>query len=409
MIHTSLSPNTQRDDVLLAFKHLIFPAPKNATNKLEDYFKTTFGFKHVILTNSGRSAFLTLLRALDLPLLSLVATQAFTCNATINPILWAGYRPLFIDIDSSFNLDPVDLDSKLSKPSNLQNCKAVVVQHTFGVPANLEKILSLAKKHHLILIEDCAHALGARYQAKWCGTFGHAAYFSFGRDKVLSSVFGGALCTNDSQLAEKLKKLYTSLPTPSPGWTYKQLLHPLLFAFAKPLYWPIPVGKALLALFRLVGLTTLAVHPVENSTQKPRYFPAKLPPRLAPLISKQLSKLGTYQHHRERLYQLYTKALGQTNTQAITLYSQPAFLRFSLVTPSKAQIIATQLKKHGVFLDNWYQRVIDPPKGDVLAFHYTPGSCPKAEALAGHTLSLPTHIQMTEKKVNKLVKLLAIH
>ena len=399
MISTSLSPNTQKTDLFQSFK-LLFHTPKNTLQNLETHLKNLLGLKYLFLTNSGRSAYLLLLQALGFPPNSQIATQAFTCNATINPLLWAGLKPLYIDIDQSLNLDPKDLEKKITK-----NTKAIVVQHTFGNPANLKKILYLAQKHKLPLIEDCAHAIAVYYQGHPLGTFGQAAYFSFGRDKAISSIYGGLLATNNQALAQKIQKIYEKLPFPSSLWTKKQLLHPLLFAAAKPFYHPLPLGKAFLWATRRLGLITPAVAQMENQAQKPKYFPARLPPALAALVLSQIKKLGSYQHQRDLLQNLYQSAFPTIKTPAVNEYAKPNWLRFPLLTP-KATAIAQNLKKKGVFLENWYQRVIDPPKGNLKSFHYLPGSCPQAESLAGNILSLPTNIQTSPKKAKHLIKLL---
>ena len=114
-----------------------------------------------------------------------VLVQAFTCVAVPNSVLWAQATPVYADIDATLNIDPIDVEKKITNRT-----KAIIVQHTFGIPADMDALVALAKKHNILLIEDCAHSLGATYKGKKVGTFGDAAFFSFGRDKVVSSVFG---------------------------------------------------------------------------------------------------------------------------------------------------------------------------------------------------------------------------
>ena len=87
--------------------------------------------------------------------------------------------------------------------------KAIIVQHTFGIPANMNQLVVFAKKHGLYLIEDCAHSLGATYQGKKVGSFGDAAFFSFGRDKVVSSVWGrgGSNESKEQRAKSKVKNI----------------------------------------------------------------------------------------------------------------------------------------------------------------------------------------------------------
>src|SRR5437899_576254 len=79
-----------------------------------------------------------------------------------------------------------------------------IVQHTFGIPTDMEKILALAKKHKLFIVEDCAHTIGGELKNKKLGTFGDASFFSLGRDKAFSSVFGGMAITNSKKTGERL-------------------------------------------------------------------------------------------------------------------------------------------------------------------------------------------------------------
>ncbi|MDP2910065.1 MAG: aminotransferase class I/II-fold pyridoxal phosphate-dependent enzyme, partial [bacterium] len=194
----SLSPNAQKDDLLLAFK-LLFKSPKNTCLELEKKFKEYLGIKHAFTFNRCRTAFLAILKSLNIEKGD-VLLQAFTCNAVVNPIIKIGLKPVFVDIDEeTLNIDIFDLEKKISDQS-----KIVLIQHTFGLPANMDKIMEICQKHNLILIEDCAHSLGAAYKEKKLGTFGTAAFFSFGRDKVISSVFGGLAATNNEELARKI-------------------------------------------------------------------------------------------------------------------------------------------------------------------------------------------------------------
>src|SRR3990167_7916546 len=183
MIHISLSPNAQNDDRRLAASILVQPWKWRQGNALNDFaqaLKTYLGVRHhPILFNSGRSALYTLLQALNLQKDDEVLLQSFTCNAVPNPILWAGAKPVYVDMEKDgWNMDPLDLTRKITPRS-----RAIIVQHTFGIPADMEAIMRIAQNNKLFLIEDCAHALGAEHDGTKIGTLGDAAFFSFGRDR----------------------------------------------------------------------------------------------------------------------------------------------------------------------------------------------------------------------------------
>src|SRR3989344_6809428 len=177
-VHIGLSPDTANDDVLLSLEMLCQPwlwQKGERICQIEQWFKNYFNTNFAISFNSGRSALLAILTCLQLPAGSQGLTQAFTCVAVPNSIIWAGLRPIFVDIDKSLNINVADAQKKITAKT-----KVLILQHTFGIPANIEKIADFCRKNKLIMIEDCAHALGASYQAKQLGTFGDAAFFSFG-------------------------------------------------------------------------------------------------------------------------------------------------------------------------------------------------------------------------------------
>ena len=245
-ISISLSPNVEEDDLHLALNLIIRPwlwKKGKAIGELENKFKKYLGVKYAFSFNSGRSAFYAILKALDLGQGNNVAVQAFTCNAVPNPILWAGLDPLYVDCNrDDFNLSADDLKSRINVKT-----KAVVVQHAFGLPADMDKIRAICGENNLILIEDCAHSLGAEYNGVKVGSHSKAAFFSFSRDKVISSVYGGVAVTNDEDIGNKLKELQKQFGQPSYFWIFQQLFHPILLNYiVLPIYNFLDLGKIFL-------------------------------------------------------------------------------------------------------------------------------------------------------------------
>ena len=205
-IAISLSPNTQNDDVWQAFKTLLSPwrfREGNAVYFVKQWFKKYFGVNDVYLFNSGRSALYTLLKALEIGEGDEVLIQAFTCIAVPDPVIWTGAKTIFVDIDDSLNIDPEAIERHINHKT-----RAIIVQHTFGIPAQISTITKIAQKHNLIIIEDAAQALGAKFKNKMAGSFGLAGGFSLYPFKVLGCFGdGGILTTNDEKLAEKIRLL----------------------------------------------------------------------------------------------------------------------------------------------------------------------------------------------------------
>ena len=417
-ISISLSPNTEKDDISLAFKLLFRPwhwKKGEAIERLENQFEEYLGIKHAVSFNSGRSALMAILNSLGLEKESEVLLQAFTCNATANPVIWsrlrqgfggqAGLKPVYVDCDEkTFNIDIEDLKRKIGPKS-----KIVMIQHTFGLPADMDEILKICYDNNLILIEDCAHSLGAEYGGKKIGTFGKAAFFSFSRDKVISSVYGGMAVTDDGELAKKLKEYQEEKGYPSRCWIFQQLLHPVLMNWLiLPTYRIF--GKYLLILFQWLHILSKAVHWREKRGRKPGYFPKRLPDALAELALNQFQKLKKFNAHRKEVADFYLFALK--NGQFFTLPPgfndrENIFLRFTIKHPKAHEIIKKAWQKN-LLIGDWYTTPIAPHDTKLDKMKYVSGSCPKAEKLAKETLNLPTHINISKKDAKIIVDFLKL-
>lgn len=405
VISCSLSPNTEKDDVVLALQTILSPwrwQIGTEREKVKAWLSDYFDVDTIFLFDSGRSALFAILQAFDIGAGDEVIVQAFTCVAVPNSVLWAGAKPVFADIDDTLNIDCDDVDKKITKRT-----KAIVLQHTFGIPANLDKLVAVAKKHGLILIEDCAHSLGASYKGKKIGTFGDGAFFSFGRDKVVSSVWGGAVIINDKcQMTNakwKLKKIENELPKPSYFWIVQQLLHPIAFSFILPLY-DVYMGKLLLYLLQKFHLLSRPVSHEELTGGMPKGFPAKFPNALAILLLHQLKKLDRYNRKRREAARFYRQSLIKQKSIDIPPEGEGSiYLRFPIFV-DKPNEVCTKAKNNGVLLGNWYHNTIDPNEVSFEAVGYTKGSCPNAEEAARHILNLPTLISSDDAM--KVVKAL---
>lgn len=401
LLSISLSPNVQGDDLLLTWKYLFRPWQwKNgrSLSELEDAFRSFFGVSAAFALNSGRSCLSLLLRAFGVQKGDEILLQAFTCSAVPAPILWLGAQPIYVDVDAdTLTLDTLDLEKKITPRS-----KGIIVQHTFGQAAHIHTILEIARKHHLFVIEDCAHSIGNEYHGKKLGTFGDAAFLSFGRDKVISCVYGGMILTRDAELGQKLRELIDTIPFPSLFWIKQQLLHPILMSFILRMY--SFGGKCLLVLLQHFKILSKAISKVEYHGGQPYYFPRKLPNALAALALHQFRKLDRFQEHRRKLSSSYDRALESLRVIR-PKWKSTTLLRYTIRTP-RAHEIFEKAKQRGILLGDWYTKVIAPEKVNLEAFSYRNGSCPVAQRLSEETLNLPTHINICEKDAARIVQFL---
>lgn len=401
-IAISLSPNTEKDDILLAFKtaisfHKWFS--EEEVGLFEVKFREMFGEDFKVLTlNSGRAAEYVILKSLGIGRGDEVAIQAFTCLVVPNSIIWTGARPVYVDVDETYNIDPEDLERKISSKT-----KAVVVQHTFGIPAKVERVREIAKRRGLILIEDCAHSLGAEIKGRKIGTFGDISFFSLGRDKVISSVFGGAILCQSQNYYEKIKKVVSKLDFPSYPWTAQQIFHPLAMSFILPTY-NLGLGKFLIFSLQKTGLLSKAVSREEKFGKRPPFFPKRFPGALAILARNQLEKLERFNSHRRKLAEFYFSALGGGDFVLPPKVGGSIWLRFPVRHTDSGEILK-YAKRRGVLLGDWYRGIIVPTPNLSKVF-YKMGSCPKAEMFSQTILNLPTYPTLPRSQAKKIVSLL---
>ena len=186
------------------------------------------GCKHAIAVNSGTSGLHLCIKALGISDGDGVITTPFSFIASANCILYEKARPVFIDIDKyTFNLDPDKIEAYLE--STLQHAdgfkiKAILPVHVFGRPCEMDKIMDIADKYNLIVIEDACEALGAEYRfnspAQWkkVGSIGNVAVFAFYPNKQITTGEGGIIVTNDERLASLIRSLRNQGRNDNGGW-----------------------------------------------------------------------------------------------------------------------------------------------------------------------------------------------
>ena len=144
-----------------------------------------------------------------------------TFAATVNPIVYEGGEPVFIDVSpDDWNMDPEVLELAFEKYPDV---KLVVFAHLYGFPGQVDKIKRICEKHGALLIEDAAESLGAKYKGKPAGSFGDYGIFSFNGNKIITGSSGGMLLTNDSYSASKARKWSTQSREAAPWYQHEEL------------------------------------------------------------------------------------------------------------------------------------------------------------------------------------------
>jgi dTDP-4-amino-4,6-dideoxygalactose transaminase len=169
------------------------------TKKCQDWFEKKFGFKKTFLTTSCTDALEMAAILLDIKAGDEVIVPSFTFVSTANAFLLRGARIVFADSNS----DSPNMDADKLEPLITKNTKVILVMHYAGFACDMEKIMSIANKHNLYVVEDAALALGSNYKGKALGSFGHLSAFSFHETKNISCGEGGMLVVNDEQFIKR--------------------------------------------------------------------------------------------------------------------------------------------------------------------------------------------------------------
>lgn len=402
----SLSPNTQPDDIRRAWRALLLGPPKQfSQTEIINSLHSFLPHQSIHFFSSGRGALYHLLKTQQIGLGDEVIIQAFTCMAVPAAIMWTGATPIYADINiSTYNVDLSSVASRITPRT-----KAIIVQHTFGIPGPIEPIKKICQERNLLLIEDCAHAIGAKVigaqvQNQFVGTIGQAGILSFGRDKALSSVFGGAVVSSDSKIIQSLEQVQQNLTDPPTWWVRQQLLHPILLDLLVPWYFTAHLGKIYLVLLQRLGILSKVIENVEKAGKPPQHVNWRYSPTLASLLELQAKKLPDFIRKRQDIAAQYQEAFTpwSKSLPAVSPHNTSSWLRFPVRVNDARRVLHLAQKKK-MLLGDWYDGPLAPVDCNPAEFHYQPGACPKAEKLKNTVINLPTHPRLKEKQVHAVI------
>lgn len=176
-------------------------------NEVEKNICNKVGCKYAVALSSGTAALHLAMKLAGMKTGEKVFCSDMTFSATVNPIIYEGGIPVFIDTEyDSWNMDPVALEKAFELYPEV---RVIVVAHLYGTPGKIDEISAIAKKHNATIIEDAAESLGATYKGKQTGTFGKYNCISFNGNKIITGSSGGMLLTDDLEAANKARKWST--------------------------------------------------------------------------------------------------------------------------------------------------------------------------------------------------------
>jgi perosamine synthetase len=335
--------------------------------------------KHVFLVDSARVALYVLLRAYNRP--GGVLMPAYTCIVVPEAVCFAGYRPVFVDID----YHSLSMTADALKKSISPDTSVVLATHLFGIPCDVEEIMDALRQHKVLVVEDAAPALGAEFRGALVGSLGAAAIISFQSTKVISGETGGALLTNDDELAAKVECLLRAAIVPDGH------LRTFAKAIARKTVTNSRIYSATQFGYRIMRdermFEVVAPHSEASSS-----FLALCSSFSSALVLRQLDRLNWNLSRRRKLAQIYRAELSKHPGLALPILPEgcsPAWIQFPIQVDDK-KAFYRHMQRNRVDV-TWTYRYS-------CADSYGLDGFPNAQRAAKTVLGLPTYPSLTEEQ-----------
>lgn len=332
----------------------IGPKIKEFEEKIANYT----GTKYAIAVNSGTSGLHLCIRSLDIKDGDEVITTPFSFIASANCILFERAKPIFVDIDKgTLCLDVNKIEEKITKKT-----KAILPVHIFGHPCQMDKIMEIAKKHNLKVIEDACEAIGAEYKGRKAGSSGNCGVFAFYPNKQITTAEGGMVVTNDEKIAKLCQSMRNQGRDEDDTWlSYSRL------------------GYNYRMTEMSAALGVAQMDRVEEMLEKRQ--------KVANLYNERLTKI-------EGIEIPYIDAGIKMSWFVYVIRLDPK--RFS--KEDRDQIMK-ELKARGINCRDYFPPIHLEPFYQ-KRFGYEKGSFPMTEEVSGLTIALPFYNNLTEKEIN---------
>jgi dTDP-4-amino-4,6-dideoxygalactose transaminase len=375
-----------------------------AINKIIGGYERAFAARLGVLSActfwKGRTALRAILEALEIGEGDEVIVPAFTCVVVPNAVRFVGATPVFVDIaPGSYNLDPSAVERAITP-----RCRAILVQHTFGIPADLDRLTEIAERHRVPTIEDCAHAIGSTYSGRPLGSFGFAAFFSSQWSKPYTTGLGGIAVTSDAKTAERLFDLQSRYQDPPLGQVVRLGVQYQVYKrlFGPRLYWTaVATLKHLSKLKLFVGSSG----DEELDSANPPDLSWRMSAFQARVGLEQLGSLSENLGHRNLLADFYSEFLtsrGWQGIEGVPAQASCTLLRYP-VRVSNKWVVLQQAADARVELGSWFESVLHPVRTSLGRFGYQEGSCPIAEQTADEVINLPLHSRVSIEEAGRIV------
>ncbi len=358
---------------------------------------------HHLAYYRGRVALYAILKGLDVKRDDHVATQAFTCVAVPEAIIATGARPIYVDIEpDGFNMDATDLARKITP-----HTRAVVIQHTFGIPARLSELHEVARHYRIPIIEDCCHTHDTLYNGQRIGHLGVASFYSFEWGKPVVVGLGGSAIVRDEELLSRMESQYTKFVAPGIVRQCKINIQALFYnlLYRPACYWRL---RNLFHVLSRIGAAEGNYRPVVADSDIAMDFGMRMADCHKRAMVKRIHENPRRTRNSIQLVEQYRTRIKSARLVHPRVASDclPVYARYPLRAARKAAVL-NKARKCNIELADWYSSPVHPLTYQALgSVGYQSDSCPNAEVRAGEVISLPTHMRVSQRYVDKVTEFL---
>jgi dTDP-4-amino-4,6-dideoxygalactose transaminase len=374
----------------------------NIRVKYEEAFSKYVGALGARAFSRGREGLVILLKALGVNKGDRIGVCGFTCLAVVEAVKFCGAIPVYLDVDEHLCMDPLEILRQ--KPGSL---KVVILQHTFGIPGQLEQLLSACQKIGTTLVEDCAHSLDCFWKGEPLGKFGAGAIYSFEWGKAYSTGQGGMLTVNSQSLLDEVDRQTERLALPASAKSE------LLLECDRRVY-------SFLDGLILKRHTRYVYNKLRNVNLVGGFLLPKdgfcLYRGYVRLAGKMTAKAGLKQLANwpslKQLRRENTKMIEERLSKAgLAFWPKPAeadvtMLRYPVFTEHRSKILK-QSGRLDLDISGLYASPVNPLQGDDLAkVDYHIGSCQKSEYMIKRLVYLPTGLTLSKQSLEAIMRVI---
>ncbi|MBK7629697.1 MAG: DegT/DnrJ/EryC1/StrS family aminotransferase [Ignavibacteriales bacterium] len=334
-------------------------------------------------------ALYAILKSLNLSESDEVIVPAFTCVVVPNAILYAGLKPVYVDIRAqTYNMDISLVEKAITKKT-----KVILCQNTFGLSSNIDEIIVIAKKYNLFTIEDCTHGFGGTYNGKPNGSFCDAAFYSSQWNKPFSTGIGGFLVVNNEKNLDEIKRFEVKKvkPTISEKLSLSLLLRLRKIVINNHTY------SKLVSLYRYLSKHNLILGSNKGIELKSALIPTDYFKDISDVQVKRglkvLNSINEINQLRKKNAKDYTKLLVSRNKNHVdeSLFDNHLFLKYPLLVKDRDRFLELAAKSK-IILGDWFLSPLHPVEKDLERWNLDRKSFLIADSLSKKIINLPTDI-----------------